>query len=58
MAWFLSKAILICVSGPPGVGELLTAETLAETHRMPLYATRPYDGGYMDVADRFRVPVG
>lgn len=25
------------VSGPPGVGKTLTAETIAETHRRPLY---------------------
>jgi len=40
------------ISGPPGVGKTLTAETLAETHKMPLYAVRPSDGSFMGLADR------
>ena len=40
-SWFPSQAItdllLMYNSGPPGVGKTLTAETLAETFKAPLY---------------------
>ena len=42
---FIGKGMIMLLSGPPGVGKTLTAESVAETMRAPLYMMSAGDLG-------------
>ena len=44
------KGIIMLLAGPPGVGKTLTAESVAETMRAPLYSIGAGDLGSKPVA--------
>ena len=47
------KGIVILLNGPPGVGKTLTAESVAETMRVPLYALGAGElGSYANLAEQ------